>query len=88
MQLYAMRSHGSWGIGDLADLRRLATWSATALQADLLLVNPLDAALPIIPQQPSPYFPSSRCYRNLLYLRIEEVPGAAARVPRSAPAWP
>jgi 4-alpha-glucanotransferase len=77
VQLYALRSSRSWGIGDLADLRRLAHWSATAVQADLLLVNPLQAALPVIPQQPSPYFPSSRCYRNLLYLRIEEIPGAA-----------
>jgi 4-alpha-glucanotransferase len=78
VQLYALRSHDSWGIGDLADLRRLAAWSATACQADLLMVNPLGAALPILPQQPSPYFPSSRCYRNLLYLRMEEIPGAAA----------
>jgi 4-alpha-glucanotransferase len=76
VQLYAVRSRGSWGIGDLADLRRLASWSATAWQADLLLVNPLAAALPVLPQQPSPYFPSSRCYRNLLYLRMEEIPGA------------
>ena len=79
VQLYALRSHSSWGMGDLADLRRLAAWSATALQADLLLVNPLGAALPVLPQQPSPYFPSSRCYRNLLYLRVGEIPGAAAR---------
>jgi 4-alpha-glucanotransferase len=77
VQLYALRSHRSWGIGDLADLRGLAAWSATALQTDFLLVNPLAAALPVLPQQPSPYFPSSRCYRNLLYLRIEEIPGAA-----------
>ena len=78
VQLYALRSRRSWGIGDFADLRRLAAWSATALQANLLLVNPLYAAIPVIPQQPSPYFPSSRSYRNLLYLRIEEIPGATA----------
>jgi 4-alpha-glucanotransferase len=69
--------NSSWGIGDLADLRRLASWSATAWQTGLLLVNPLSAALSVLPQQPSPYFPSSRSYRNLLYLRMEEIPGAA-----------
>ena len=77
VQLYALRSTASWGIGDLADLYRLARWSATELGAGILLINPLHAATPVLPQQPSPYFPSSRRYRNLLYLRIEEVPGAA-----------
>jgi 4-alpha-glucanotransferase len=78
VQLYATRSAKSWGIGDFADLRRLAEWSATTLQANLLMVNPLYAATPGVPQQSSPYFPSSRRYRNLLYLRIEEIPGAGA----------
>jgi 4-alpha-glucanotransferase len=76
-QLYALRSSHSWGMGDLANLRRLAHWSAKELSARVLLVNPLQAALPILPQQPSPYFPSTRRYRNLLYLRIEEIPGAS-----------
>ena len=76
-QLYAARSAESWGIGDLGDLRRLARWSARELGAGMLLVNPLHAALPILPQQPSPYYPSSRRYRNPLYLRIADVPGAA-----------
>ena len=74
-QLYATRSRSSWGMGDLADLRRLGRWSA-AQGAGVALINPLHAALPIEDQQPSPYFASSRCYRNPLYLRIEEVPGA------------
>lgn len=77
VQLYSLRSAGSWGMGDLADLRRLARWSARELGADILLVNPLQAVAPTIPQNPSPYFPTSRLFRNLLYLRIEEVPGAA-----------
>jgi len=77
VQLYAARSAQSWGIGDLADLHRLARWSRTELGAGGLLVCPLSAAAPVLPQEPSPYYPSSRRYRNPLYLRIEEVPGAA-----------
>jgi 4-alpha-glucanotransferase len=76
VQLYALWSKKSWGTGDLADLRALARWSSKRLRAGMLLVNPLHAPLPTLPQQPSPYYPSSRLYRNPLYLRIEEVPGA------------
>ena len=76
VQLYAVRSRESWGIGDLADLRRLARWSA-GLGAGLVLLNPLAAAAVVLPQQTSPYYPSSRRFRNPLYLRIEDVPGAA-----------
>jgi 4-alpha-glucanotransferase len=35
VQLYALRSRRSWDIGDLDDLRCLADWAATALQANL-----------------------------------------------------
>jgi 4-alpha-glucanotransferase len=76
-QLYATRSWASWGIGDLADLRRLAGWSA-GQGAGMVMVNPLHAALPGQSQEPSPYFASSRCFKNPLYLRIEEVPGAGS----------
>jgi 4-alpha-glucanotransferase len=75
VQLYAARSASSWGMGDLADLRRLAGWSASA-GAGMLLINPLHAVAPTPDQQASPYFPASRRWRNPLYLRIEEVPGA------------
>lgn len=76
VQLYATRSSRSWGIGDLADLRRFGAWSAS-LGAGLALVNPLHAPIPVPPLQDSPYFPSSRRFLNPLYLRIEDVPGAA-----------
>jgi 4-alpha-glucanotransferase len=76
-QLYATRSTASWGIGDLADLRRLGAWAA-GLGAGTLLINPLGAALPLRSQEASPYYASSRRFLNPLYLRIEEVPGAAA----------
>ncbi|MEA2687045.1 MAG: 4-alpha-glucanotransferase [Actinomycetota bacterium] len=77
VQLYAARSAKSWGMGDLGDLRTLAGWSGRDLGAGLLLVNPLHAALPGFPQASSPYYPSSRRFRNPLYLRVEDVPGAA-----------
>ena len=75
IQLYAARSRRSWGIGDLADLRWLARW-ARAQRAGIALINPLAAPAPTLPQQPSPYFPSSRRFRSPLYLRVEEIPGA------------
>lgn len=76
VQLYAMRSRQSWGIGDLADLRRFGEW-ARDRGAGLLTVSPLHAVGPALPQEPSPYYPSSRRFRNPLHLRVEEVPGAA-----------
>ena len=71
-QLYATRSERSWGMGDLADLADLASFGGQ-LGAAGILVNPLHAAAPVLPQQPSPYSPTSRRYRNPLYLRIEDV---------------
>ncbi|MDI3463820.1 MAG: 4-alpha-glucanotransferase (amylomaltase) [Nitrospira sp.] len=73
-QVYAARSRSSWGIGDLADLRRLGEW-AKSIGAGMVLINPLNATLPILPQEASPYSPSSRRYRNPLYLHIEDIPG-------------
>jgi 4-alpha-glucanotransferase len=75
VQLYAARSRRSWGIGDFRDLRTLSDWSA-ARGSSMILVNPLHAPSPILSQQPSPYFPTSRVYRNPLYLDIAAMPGA------------
>ncbi len=74
-QLYATRSRDSWGLGDLGDLRRLGRW-AEGQGAGLTLINPLHAVVPEKRQEPSPYHASSRCFRNPIYLRIEELPGA------------
>ena len=76
-QLYAVRSRASWGIGDLHDLAGLLAASAP-LGAGFALLNPLHAALP---GEPSPYNPSSRVFRNPLYLRVEDVPELAALGP-------
>ncbi len=75
VQLYAVRSNDSWGIGDMADLRRLARWSRKQ-GASVVLLNPLGAQAPALPYQASPYYSSSRRFRNTLYLRVEEVDGA------------
>ncbi|TMF87012.1 MAG: 4-alpha-glucanotransferase [Chloroflexi bacterium] len=74
VQLYSLLSGGSAGIGDLADLRVLADWAGTDLGAAFLLVNPLHAPLPGLPQEPSPYYPSSRRFLNPLYLRLDWLP--------------
>jgi 4-alpha-glucanotransferase len=74
VQLYSVRSRGSWGHGDLRDLADLAAWSGGELGADFVLVNPLHAAEPVAPVSPSPYLPMSRRQVSPLYLRIEDIP--------------
>ncbi len=73
-QLYSVRSRQSWGVGDLNDLEDLAVWSASEHGADYVLVNPLHAAEPVPPMEPSPYLPTSRRFANPLYLRVERIP--------------
>jgi len=74
VQLYSLRSRGSWGHGDLRDLADLAAWSARDLGAGFVLINPLHAAEPQPPISPSPYLPMSRRWVSPLYLRIEDIP--------------
>ena len=76
-QLYAARSTASWGIGDFGDLARLSGWTRR-LGAGFVMINPVGAVAPTQKQQPSPYFPATRRFRNPLYLRVEDVPGAAS----------
>jgi 4-alpha-glucanotransferase len=75
VQLYATRSRASWGIGDLADLRAVRRMAADQ-GAGFLLINPLHAVAPIPQQEASPYLPATRRFRNPIYLRVGEVPGA------------
>lgn len=74
VQLYSLRSAGSCGQGDLSDLKQFARWSAEK-GAGAILINPVHAAAPTSPQQPSPYFPTSRRYLSPLYLDVTRVPG-------------
>ena len=72
-QLYSVRSRDSWGLGDLADLAELASWSAREHGAGFVLVNPLHAAEPVPPMEPSPYLPTTRRFVNPIYVRVEDV---------------
>lgn len=69
-QLYSVRSHHSWGLGDLTDLADLCTWSASQ-GAGYLLTNPLHAAEVAGRMEPSPYLPSSRLFVNPIFIRPE-----------------
>ncbi|WP_405582764.1 4-alpha-glucanotransferase [Streptomyces sp. NBC_01092] len=74
VQLYSLLSRHSWGMGDLGDLAELATWAGRALGAGFVQVNPLHAAVPGTPTDPSPYRPSSRRFPDPVHLRVEDVP--------------
>lgn len=72
VQLYALHSPRSWGMGDFADLSAFAAGAGSSLRADAVLVNPLHAITPTHPVEPSPYSPSSRRFINPLYLRVAD----------------
>ncbi|MFJ9826071.1 4-alpha-glucanotransferase [Streptomyces sp. NPDC101160] len=74
VQLYSLLSARSWGMGDLGDLRELADWAGRTHGAGFVQVNPLHAAVPGAPSDPSPYRPSSRRFPDPVHLRIEDLP--------------
>lgn len=73
LQLYALHSAASWGIGDLGDLRAFTDWTGREHGAGAVLLNPLHAITPVPPVQPSPYTPSSRRFGTPLALRITDL---------------
>ncbi|WP_426572379.1 4-alpha-glucanotransferase [Aquihabitans sp. McL0605] len=73
-QLYAARSRQSWGMGDLTDLGVLIDW-ATERGAGMIGLNPLHAPAPVGPPANSPYSPSTRRWRDPLYLDVSELLG-------------
>ncbi|MCC6225680.1 MAG: 4-alpha-glucanotransferase [Microthrixaceae bacterium] len=79
-QLYAARSHRSWGIGDLSDLRMLGRWVA-AHGGSVLGVNPLGEALDVVPREPSPYSPSTRRHVDPLWIDVSDLTGHAGTPP-------
>ncbi|GGL01707.1 4-alpha-glucanotransferase [Mangrovihabitans endophyticus] len=69
LQLYALHSAASWGMGDLGDLREFI---GQGQDAGMILLNPLHAITPTLPVPSSPYSPSSRRFANPLYLRVSD----------------
>ncbi|MET8752157.1 4-alpha-glucanotransferase [Streptomyces sp. NPDC004667] len=84
VQLYSLLSERSWGMGDLGDLAELARWAARTHGAGFVQVNPVHAAVPGTPTDPSPYRPASRRFPDPVYLRVEDVPEYAHCPQRAA----
>lgn len=67
VNLYALTSHTGWGIGDFGDLRNIVAM-ASNLGAGFIGLNPLHAIPNKRPYLISPYFPTSRLYKNFIYI--------------------
>ncbi|GHH87199.1 4-alpha-glucanotransferase [Streptomyces sulfonofaciens] len=74
LQLYSLLSERSWGMGDLGDLAEVAAWAGQVMGSGFVQINPLHAAVPGVPTDPSPYRPSTRYFTDPVHLRIEDVP--------------
>lgn len=73
-QLYGLRSHRNWGIGDFEDLARLGETLAP-FGADFVGINPLHALFLAEPEKASPFSPSDRNFVNPLYIAVDRVDG-------------
>ncbi len=81
-QLYQIRSHSSWGMGDFSDLADTAVWAGHDLRSDFVLINPVHASSPVPPVEPSPYLPTSRRFTETAYIRVEDIPEFAYAAPQ------
>ncbi len=72
LQLYSLRSRRNWGIGDFTDLKS-TIHNLAPLGIDCIGLNPLHALFSHLPENASPYSPSSRNFINPLYLDVEAI---------------
>ena len=72
----SLRSAQNWGIGDFSDLTDLAD-TVCALGAAAIGLNPQHALFTQMPEEASPYCPSSRTFLNVLHIDITAVDGFA-----------
>jgi (1->4)-alpha-D-glucan 1-alpha-D-glucosylmutase len=72
LQLYSLRSKRNWGIGDFSDLNNVCKILAP-LGVDMIGLNPLHTLFSHLPENASPYSPSSRKFLNPIYLDIESI---------------
>ena len=72
VNLYGLRSHQSFGVGDFGDLMPLIQFAARH-GANIIGLNPLHALHTRFPELASPYSPSNRLFLNYLYLNIREI---------------
>lgn len=70
LQLYGLRSHKNWGIGDFRDLEEIMKVAGTRWRVATIGVNPLH--IPAVGLA-SPYSPSSRLFWSPVYLNLEGV---------------
>ncbi len=70
ISLYGVRSRRNWGVGDLGDLKEIVDWVAEDLHGSIVGLNPLHAIFNRSPYNTSPYLPTSRFYRNFIYLDV------------------
>lgn len=77
LPLYAARTSGDLGIGDLGDLETIARW-AGSLGARLAGTLPLLPVLLAEPFEPSPYAPVSRLFWGDHFLDVARLPAVGA----------
>lgn len=69
-QVYSLWRENGWGIGDLRDVQLLGQ-KVGARGGTSLLLSPLHAPAPTLPQEASPYYPSSRRWLNPLLIPLD-----------------